>query len=86
MSEKYSGERKWVIREGGGGKEDEEKGQGAVRSFLTQFLFIAAEIEEISLETYLSYLYYYCIIHLECPLKPKAITSAKQETISYGTR
>lgn len=41
MSEKYSGERKWLIWEGGSGKEDEdkdedkdeEKGQGALGSF-----------------------------------------------------
>lgn len=37
MSEKYSGERKWMIQEGSGGKEDEDKdekkGHGAVGSF-----------------------------------------------------
>lgn len=86
MSEKYSGERKWMTREGRGGKEDEdkdeEKGQGTLGSFFNPvFVHCGRNTGDISQNlSSISIL----LLHRSFGVssKPRAITSAKQEIVS----
>lgn len=88
----FPGNKSRWHKKGRGDKEDEhkdeQKSHGAQDHFLAWFLFNAPEIEEISLKTYLLYLYFYYSLHLECSSKPKAITSANQRTtpMEFGSR